>query len=106
VVKAKSAKNYISQLINENGVSVFDPAALKELAPAYYQYLFNHKGYWNVFPKVVARKKLTTKAASWLEKPVTSSEIHKSLKDMHPEKAPGPNGFNVMFFRKMECGGQ
>ena len=57
VVKAKSAKNYISQLINENGVPVSDPATLKELAPSYYQYLFNHKGYWNAFPKGAARKK-------------------------------------------------
>ena len=67
VVKAKYARNHISHLITESGVFVSNPATLKKVAPAFYQKLFNHNGYWNVFPRVVARKKLTVNAALWLE---------------------------------------
>jgi len=80
-LKLNHLRTTYSQLINENGVSVSNPAALK---------------------------KLTIEAASWLEKPVTSSDIHRALEDMHPEKAPGPDGFNVIMFfsEKVKCGGQ
>ena len=33
--------------------------------------------------------------------PVTNKEIYKALTDMHPEKAPGPDGFSAMFFRRI-----
>lgn len=32
--------------------------------------------------------------------PYTESEIHKDLFDMHPSKAPGPDGFTALFFQK------
>jgi len=70
------------------------------VAPAFYQKLFNHNGYWNVFSRVVARKKLTVNAASWLDNPLTDKKIYKALTNMHPEKAPGPDGFNAIFFQQ------
>jgi len=35
IVKAKYARNHISYLITESGVSVSNPATLKEVAPAF-----------------------------------------------------------------------
>lgn len=35
-----------------------------------------------------------------LTAPFTESEIHKALFEMHPSKAPGPDGFTALFFQK------
>ena len=34
-----------------------------------------------------------------LNKPVTEEEVSEVIKDMQNGKAPGPNGFNVDFFK-------
>ncbi|XP_073067166.1 uncharacterized protein [Primulina eburnea] len=35
-----------------------------------------------------------------LQEPFTESDIYKALFDMHPSKAPGPDGFTALFFQK------
>lgn len=31
----------------------------------------------------------------------TVEEVHKVVVDMHPSKAPGPNGFTTLFYQKL-----
>lgn len=45
-------------------------------------------------PKLVSREDNFN-----LDRPVTEEEINEVLKDMKNNKAPGPNGFNVDFFK-------
>jgi len=35
---------------------------------------------------------LITEASMWLDRRVNAKEIHRALLDMHPKKAPGPDG--------------
>lgn len=34
-----------------------------------------------------------------LEKDITEEEIHKAVMELHPEKAPGPDGYTWAFFK-------
>ena len=61
------------------------------MAPDFYNKLFNHTGYWNVFPKLVAKRKLTFDTAAWLDRYVSANEIHQ---------APGPDGCDALFYQK------
>jgi len=99
-MKAKLVRNHIYHLINEDGKSVTDLQSIKSLAPAYYEQLFNQDSYWNVFPEAVVKKKLTREAANWISRDVSSLEIKTALLQMHPDKAPGSDGYNAHFFQK------
>jgi len=98
-LKIKTARNHISKLITDSGNPVSDSETLRTLAPAYYEKLFNHSGYWTVFSKLVGKKKLTPRATSWLDRNDTDAEIHRALSDMPPDKGPGPDGYNARFFQ-------
>jgi len=68
VVKVKTAKNHISILISDTGIHISNLPTLREMAAEFYKNLFNHAGYWNVFPKLVAKKRLTPDVAAWLDR--------------------------------------
>jgi len=62
--------------------------SIRTAAPEYYNKLFNQDHYWNVFPKLIVKKKLTLEARQWLTKEVTSVEIKKTMFQINPQKAP------------------
>ena len=41
--------------------------------------------------------KISTEQAKKMVRPYIEQEVVKALKDMHPSKAPGPDGFHVAF---------
>ena len=47
---------------------------------------------------MVVKKKLTPGASEWLNRNVSNHEIKLALFQMHPDKSPGPDGFNAYFF--------
>ena len=100
IVKVKTARNHISSLISDNGSPISNHQELKDMASEFYKKLFNHTGYWNLFPKLVPKRRLTAEAATWMERDVNAKEIQKAVFDIHPEKAPGPDGYNALFFQK------
>lgn len=44
--------------------------------------------------------KVTAEERAWLDSPYTGDEIHVALKDMNPQKAPGPDGLTAQFFQQ------
>jgi len=99
-VKANHARNHIYQLITEEGKAVTDINTINELAPAFYKQLFYQDSYWNIFPQVVVKRNLTVEASTWLSRDVTNLEVKEAMFQMHPDKAPGPDGYNAYFFQR------
>jgi len=46
------------------------------------------------------KRHLTKEAQDWLTREVTFEEIKRALFNMHPDKAPGPDGYNAGFFQQ------
>ena len=100
VIKTQQAKNHITHLINEDGNPVTDSAAIKVEAPAYFEKLFNQRSYWNVFPELIVKRRLTNEASQWLSRNISNVEIQVTLFQMHPDIAPHPDGYNAFFFQQ------
>jgi len=81
-------------LITEKGDAIVDLYRIKGLTPAYYEKLFNQNIYWNVFPEVIVKKKLTPDVSHWTGKDISPLKIKTALFQMQPDKTPGPDGFN------------
>ncbi|KAK2658719.1 hypothetical protein Ddye_005252 [Dipteronia dyeriana] len=48
----------------------------------------------------VIEKQISNDQADYMSREVTNDEIHKACFSLHPNKAPGPDGFNAHFFKK------
>jgi hypothetical protein len=44
--------------------------------------------------------KLSENQAAWLEREVTIEEVHLAIFSSEGFKAPGPDGFNINFYKK------
>jgi len=87
-------------LINAQGSLLTDISEIRQAAPECYEELFSQNNYWNVFPNLVVKRKLTVKAGGWLIRPVLKEEVKRAVFQINAEKSPGPDGFTAGFFQK------
>lgn len=93
-------RNRVDSLMNEEGVWVSDGLELKNLALDFYKKLFladsSASGVFikGGFPRVEAC------SLDVLNKEVTMEETQRALRNMASYKAPGPDGFQAIFFKK------
>ena len=75
---------------------------IKQLVVNHFKKLFSAEA--NGAPEFLTRTSdflsLTLTLAQELELPFTNSDIQLALKNMHPFKAPGPDGFNAFSFQR------
>lgn len=95
-------KNLISGLINCHGDCCTEDSSITDITVDYFSNLFGSsypslKTIDEVFSFVP--HKVTVEMNSFLCTPFTNSEVRKALFDMHPSKAPGPDGFTILFFQ-------
>jgi hypothetical protein len=104
---ARQKKKRIDKLVNEANIEVRTQHDLCETAKDYFDHLFqanvtNHDPVLSLIAP-----KISQEDNDRLVAPITREELKEALFQMHPDKAPGPDGFNPAFYQHFWdlCGG-
>ncbi|MCH99408.1 endonuclease/exonuclease/phosphatase family protein, partial [Trifolium medium] len=97
---ARNKVKKVVRLVNEKDVIVTKQEDLCEVAKNYFDSLFkaadgNHDPVLSII-----QQKVTAEDNERLTAPILKEEIHNALMQMHPDKSPGPDGFNPAFYQQ------
>jgi len=93
--ESQKYKESYSNLISESGTPISYISILKTMSPDFNEKLFNHDGCWNVFPKLVVRKKPTVSAARRIQRDITAG-VQSTLFEYNAKKGSLFRGYNDM----------
>jgi hypothetical protein len=96
---ARTKVKKIEKLRNEEDELISGQHNLCEVARNYFQELFSPKG--GVMDPVLSliSPRVTVEDNAMLVAPITKEEVRLALFQMHPDKSPGPDGFNPAFYQ-------
>ncbi|GAU50179.1 hypothetical protein TSUD_408720, partial [Trifolium subterraneum] len=100
LIQEESKKKNVTKLIADNGTEAHTQEELCEVAKSYFDTLFkprvgDHDPVLNLIqPRVTDNDNFVLTA------PITKVEIQQALFQMHPDKSPGPDGFNPAFYQR------
>ena len=90
--------NFIDRLM-VNGVLSSDPTAIANCNSQFYRQLyFEDVGHRPVLNDVDFSR-ISMEDASWLDRPFEEEEVVGVINDFNGDKAPGPDGFSMAFFK-------
>ena len=101
ITKQRRARNKITSLLDSAGNLVEEEEKLVAIATSYFRKLFQTSN-----PQLIdealanVSTTITDRINADLIAPVSEWEVRSALFAMHPEKAPGPDGFTVLFYQK------
>ena len=104
VCKGKRARNRISVLENASGVSLFEEDQIVCEITNYFQYIFSSVDVSESSPTSasIVDQAITPSVSEDMNEQLTLvptvPEIRDALFSIHPDKAPGPDGFSACFF--------
>ena len=94
-------KNTISGIWDENGIWCDTSESIAATAIAYFEALFTTSNPCRILEVTnTIPTKVTDEMNQGLIAAFTREEVVTALKQMHPTKAPGPDGMSVIFFQK------
>jgi hypothetical protein len=89
----------IEKLINEDNIAVTGQSDLCEVAKNYFDNLFKANSTMHDPVLSLIGSKITQDDNAKLLAPISKEELKEALFQMHPDKAPGPDGFNPAFYQ-------
>ncbi|CAA7019711.1 unnamed protein product [Microthlaspi erraticum] len=94
-------RNRIDMLKNDAGVWVSNTQELEKLAIEYYRRLYSMMDVEEVVPRLPSEGFVPLSPAdhTHLNKPFTAGEVERAVKEMGKYKAPGPEGFQPVFYQ-------
>ncbi|CAJ2637655.1 unnamed protein product [Trifolium pratense] len=102
LASARSKKKKITKLVDEAGTAVHTQEDLCEVAKNYFNALF--KNISGIHEPVLnhIQQRVTEEDNYLLMAPLTKIELQQALFQMHPDKSPGPDGFNPAFYQRLK----
>lgn len=101
--KKRKAINKFAALEKEDGTTVYKEEKITSTIVDYFQKLFTPNNYDHSLMKETISKSITPRITEEqndkLTKIPSPEEIKEALFSIHPEKAPGPDGFSACFFQ-------
>lgn len=91
--------NYISSLQIESGDVINDQEGMCQLVKKYYENIFVGSSEVDL-EDLTSVNKVTMDQNNCLIEEMTFAEFTKAVKEMHPDKASGPDGLNPAFFQQ------
>jgi hypothetical protein len=96
---ARRKRKKIDKLMNEANVEIKTQPELCDLAKNYFDHLFQAKATVHDLVLSLITPRITSEDNERLVAPITREELKEALFQMHPDKAPGPDGFNPAFYK-------
>jgi hypothetical protein len=96
---ARQRKKKIEKLVNEEHIVVTSQPELCEVALNYFNNLFKANSTQHDPILSLIAPKIDQADNDRLVSPITKEELKDALFQMHPDKAPGPDGFNPAFYQ-------
>ena len=104
-VKSRFNRNKLVSLTLDDGSTVSDPMLIKVEATAFFHTILNGSAAQpypgKSFLSQYISKQLSRTHSDSLIEVISSEEVKSALFNIHPNKAPGPNGFNAFFFQRV-----
>ncbi|GAU23341.1 hypothetical protein TSUD_237950 [Trifolium subterraneum] len=97
---AHSKKKKVTKLVADNGTEAHTQEELCEVAKNYFDNLFKPRDGDHDPVLNLIHPRVTDNDNFFLTAPITKVEIQQALFQMHPDKSPGPDGFNPAFYQR------
>ncbi|WMV36831.1 hypothetical protein MTR67_030216 [Solanum verrucosum] len=82
-----------------NGEEVKDREAIKVNMIEFYRKLYTESEMWRPSFEYVNCPRISQEEQDWLERPFTEEEVLNIIKQCDGDKAPGPDGYTMSFFK-------
>lgn len=99
ITSARRNTNFIYSLVDDDGEEV-DSAHLKDHVAAYFMKLYKDSGLCRPKLNGVQIKRISSFMRNWLEHPFEEEKVKKVVWSIEDEKALGPDGFSMAFFKR------
>lgn len=97
---ARKKTNHIACLENKQGDQVHEHDAMCRIVKEYFTEVFSNIRAGNATLNLVSERRVTSEQNAKLVDDVTYEEFTCAAKQMHPDKACGPDGLNPAFFQQ------
>lgn len=103
-LRRQAAARYIPRMRNDSGVVVEEPAQINSVFSSFYKSLYSSElpsdlSDMHTFLRDLEFPKLSIDVINTLDSPLTQQELLLAIQKMQNNKAPGPDGFPVEFFK-------
>ena len=96
----REQRNNVRRIRNEAGTWYEDEEEIMECFANYFEHLFQSNESSDMAPVInLVKPMLSTEVAAQIGAPFRREEVTEALSQMHPNKAPGPDGMNAMFYQ-------